>query len=289
MSGSEDRLQACQHVIGTECPTLLGEVWKSYGAWGSVLCGSADFGWNDRLGLMTTSFELAHKYGPAQEGGSNQGIDTPVFQSFVVIILMIWWMSVFTEWRDLIDWWVILLFIPIEKPGVSAYHRAHDDHLEVTAMPINVKAFTILLNLLPRTLVGVTVAFVGTDFLITSDSYLDLILNSVALAFLIEIDEMLFAALMSQHEKEDIEICGSIEVKHQCFGFFDTLVFNFPTPLLRAAMLISLCVGFIVNAYSKKDGKYDMGYALACLCHAEGDFCMTAQYLGGHATLASSK
>jgi len=285
---TEDRLQACERVIGSECPALFGEVFKSYKAWGNGLCGSSDQGWNSKLELMTTEYSLAHKFEQAKEGGSKEGVGTPVFQAFVIIILLIWWMSIFTEWRDLIDWWIILLFMPIEQPGVPAYARDHDDHLEVKAMSMSFKVFTILMNLLPRTVIGVYVAFVGTDFLISSDSYMDLILNSVALTFLIQIDEMLYEALMSQHEKEDIDTCGNIEVTHPCFDIFDKLVFNLPTPLIRAALLLAVCAGFMVHSYTMKDGKYDMGYALSCLCQAEGNYCMSAQLLGGFESVTES-
>jgi len=197
-------------------------------------------------------------------------------------------MSIFTEWRDLIDWWIVLIFIPMEQPGVLAYERDHDEHLEVKAMPGYFKVFTILFNLLPRTVIGVTVAFVGTDFLMGSDSYMDLILNSVALTFLIQIDEMLYAALMSQHEKEDVDTCGQIEVFHPCFDVFDKLVFNMPTPLVRAALLCAICAFAMNHSYTKKDGKYDMGYALACLCQAEGNYCMSAQLMGGFESVQES-
>jgi len=286
ISNTEDRLLACENVIGDECPSYYGQVFKSYDAWASKLCGSADRAWNSELELMTTEFELAHKYRQAKEGGSKSGVGTPVFQTFVIIILLIWWMSIFTEWREIIDWWVVVLFLPIEQPGVPGYHRQSDDHLEVTALPLYLKVYTFLLNILPRTCIGIAVAFVGTDFLIGSDSYMDLILNSVALTFLIQIDEMLYLALMSQHEKEDIDTCGSIEVQNPAFSVFDTLVFNLPTPVLRAALLVGICTYFMVDSYTKKHGKYEMGSGLSCLCQAEGSNCMAAQFMGGFESVA---
>merc|ERR1712232_729456 len=57
------------------------------------------------------------------------------------------------------------------------------------------------LMLIPRTIVCIFLFWEGSKFLVHTDSYMDLILNSVALGFVIEIDDYLFAATASQTSK----------------------------------------------------------------------------------------
>jgi len=62
-----------------------------------------------------------------------------------------------------------------------------------------------LFLLLPKLLIAVVLTFVGTVWLTASGSFSDLILNSVALEFVIAIDEILFEGLLPESIKKDIE------------------------------------------------------------------------------------
>eukprot|EP00931_Biecheleriopsis_adriatica_P081119 TRINITY_DN5446_c0_g1_i5.p1 TRINITY_DN5446_c0_g1~~TRINITY_DN5446_c0_g1_i5.p1 ORF type:complete len:443 (-),score=70.37 TRINITY_DN5446_c0_g1_i5:28-1356(-) len=283
LKSEEDRLLACQHFIGEECKEYMGEVFRSYKAWGSELCGNIKEIWDPKRKLMTAEFKLAHRYRAPNQGGSKQGVSTWVFQSFLMIILLIWWMSVFTEMREILDWWVVLLVKPTRTgSGRDIVVREEtDESIVVITIPWHVKAFNIAFNLFPRTCICIAVSVAGSDFLISSDDYMDLILNSVALTFLIQIDEMLYAALLSTHEKESVAKVGSIKAAHPSFEFCDTVMQNLPMPIVRAALMILLCAMFMAHSYAMKGGKYDMAWALSCLCQAEGDNCLASQFLGG--------
>jgi hypothetical protein len=140
----------------------------------------------------------------------------------------------------------------------------------------------IALCLIPRTIISVWLSYVGTWFLIEADSYGDLILNSVALAFLIEVDEMLYKAVTSVETRKKFENCQPLEVTYNNSFMQGSSRFSMK---LWTCLLLVIVISFVTVAYHESRGKYDRAYALSCLCHGEGVRCITAQILGGYSTL----
>eukprot|EP00931_Biecheleriopsis_adriatica_P073649 TRINITY_DN47891_c0_g1_i1.p1 TRINITY_DN47891_c0_g1~~TRINITY_DN47891_c0_g1_i1.p1 ORF type:complete len:567 (+),score=127.41 TRINITY_DN47891_c0_g1_i1:111-1811(+) len=274
----DDRISKCADIVGNWCPEIFGEVFKSYTAWGKELCGSPNALWDSQRELRTVEFREADRYSSRQR---EEGVNTWMFRSFVLLILMIWWMTIFTEWREILDWWIVLFLIPSHPPVLL-----HDDgKIEILCVPMCLKCVTIFLNVLPRTVIGLATVYCGSNFLVSSDNYMDLILNSVALAFLIQIDEMLHSALVAKREKQDLEDCMPIQVRHPCFALLDKCSTCLPFPLVSASFVLGCCIATLWDAYTKKGGKNDMGFGLSCLCHVEGTYCLAAQLLGGRDTL----
>merc|ERR1712129_408158 len=153
-------------------------------------------------------------------------------------------------------------------------------------IPLFMKIHAIIFHLLPRTVICLRLSYVGTLFLIAADSYQDLILNSVALGFLIEIDEMLFAATMSSKYKRIIADLRPLEVPltrivaKACHEIHELI----PQSCVFTVLLSAIVYTFIYTSYNMPGGKYEMGAALECLCHIEGEACVGAQILGGFAS-----
>merc|ERR1719284_486902 len=61
--------------------------------------------------------------------------------------------------------------------------------------------FTCFCMLISRLFLAGYMTFVGTMFLLSNHTYIDLLLNAVALAFILELDEYLFACLVSEDTK----------------------------------------------------------------------------------------
>jgi len=163
---------------------------------------------------------------------------------------------------------------------------------EVKRIPSFLRWFTILFNVLPRTAIAVTVSFVGCNFLVRADDYMELILNSVALGFLIEIDEMLFHAVVAEEDKLKLRDFNDIELRAQdvadlhphVLAFFRRLdVFRkaLPMSIVYMSLMLTISMGMIAHSYIGDRGKLNMGQALNCLCQVSGRDCVGAQLLGG--------
>merc|ERR550537_1967606 len=116
------------------------------------------------------------------------------------------------ELRTISRWWMVLPAFPSEAQAAGKAVEVKEDRTAVLAMPVLHKAGMIFVNLLPRTVICVWLSFVGSWFLIEADNYTDLILNSVALGFLIEIDNMLYSAVTEDEVKGLMERCDPLSV-----------------------------------------------------------------------------
>lgn len=83
--------------------------------------------------------------------------------------------------------------------------------LKVAGMPLAWKIFDVLIILLPKMLLWKITAEAGILFLMEASGIEDIVVNSVALAFILQIDELLCAELMSETTRT---ILGKLEDYH---------------------------------------------------------------------------
>merc|ERR1719214_500416 len=65
----------------------------------------------------------------------------------------------------------------------------------------------------PKIFIVVTLTVIGTVWLAATDSFQDLILNAIALEFVIGIDELLFNAMLPESIKVNISMCKLVRPK----------------------------------------------------------------------------
>mmetsp|Transcript_1871 Transcript_1871/g.3323 ORF Transcript_1871/g.3323 Transcript_1871/m.3323 type:complete len:607 (+) Transcript_1871:51-1871(+) len=153
----------------------------------------------------------------------------------------------------------------------------------VLAIPMYVKIHCIMFHLIPRTYIAANLPLVGARFLMSAENPSDLILNSVALAFLIEIDEMLFGATASEAiqsmvantEELSVGINKTLAWVMEVYHDYIPYMFSF------TSLIMGLVWYMVDDAYNREGGKLKLAQAFKCLCQAEGDFCVSAQILGG--------
>lgn len=190
------------------------------------------------------------------------------------------------EIRRILDWWAIMVLMPGGSwhDGEDPVTIDHDQKLEVKFIPTQHKVFLFTCMLLPRTLICAWLAGTGAMFLLSADDYGDLILNSVALGFLIDIDEMLYAAVASHRNRDQISRCQEIKVVKSSFiRALDRLTCQrYHTVSLTNTMAVAIAsVYFVTYGYVGPHGKFALANAFRCMCHAAGDFCVEAHVLGG--------
>ena len=241
----------------------------------------------------------------AKVGGLQSQRDSVVssfYQVFLCLILLVWWMIMLTEVRTIIDWMVVIAFINSsrdvnrdppsesrESPYVDGYNKDQlDSDIFIYAIPLHWKAYALVFHVIPRAYIWLRLSFYGSWFLISADSYQDLILNSVALAFLVEVDNLLYDAVMAKRDKDVHERVQPIIVLNDWFWPFYYIRHKLPTQLVL--MLGVLIVGTIFTgmAFLGPHGKISVADALNCVCQVEGNNCIGAQLLGGNSSVMSS-
>jgi len=271
------RIRQCERVSNDFCPDVFGQYYDVYKAWSHELCGSRSTTWLGELRIIASSYSMVRAYSTLQDA-----IVSPLYASFLLVMLAIWWMSMLVELREMISWWVVMLWYPLSDPdGHSPVVLHHDGRAQVNAIPAPYKAMYIITNLIPRTILCVWLTYVGSLFLISADDYENLILNGVALAFLIEVDNMLFASVVSSEAKRAVLECIPLKVSVPhgitCLKWVRIV----SQTSLYTIFLVSLNLALLFHAYYGDKGKFEVADSLRCLCQAEGPVCVTAQMLGG--------
>ena len=152
-------------------------------------------------------------------------------------------------------WWNIVCSMPnADAEDCLVFHVA--DHaeseddvvLEVAGLSKQHRLFTILLNLLPRSALQCCIFVVGIRYLLSVRNVSDLILNSLALTFLVTVDEMLFAAFAGEQNAAWIQNCKPL--RGRSFKWMDWLLRKTSIPvglLVFFPILVTLCYFVISN------------------------------------------
>lgn len=127
------------------------------------------------------------------------------------VCLWMFFMSIMTEIiaaMDMVE--LILLQVPTVsdvKDSVLLYAEDEAGELKRQSggMTVSRKVFIFLAVLLPRVVIGITLLIIGGLFLASTTTNTDMFLNSLAAAFVIEIDEMVFNFLTPAASKRLIE------------------------------------------------------------------------------------
>eukprot|EP00931_Biecheleriopsis_adriatica_P087747 TRINITY_DN62171_c0_g1_i1.p1 TRINITY_DN62171_c0_g1~~TRINITY_DN62171_c0_g1_i1.p1 ORF type:complete len:548 (-),score=55.72 TRINITY_DN62171_c0_g1_i1:109-1752(-) len=270
------RIQTCKNDLNHYCSDILGQFYEMYNDWSAQLCGEATSLWVKKERIIATSYAKANKYAVGYAS-----ITSPVYAAFLMIMLGIWWMSIFVEIRLVIKWWVVLCWYPDAPKQDDELLAMYDGGLRVKFLPRPYKIMTLILNLLPRTVLALWLAVVGSNFLITADDYSDLILNGVALAFLIEVDNVLFSAVASDYIQNIMGEAEPLKVQVRVPWLWVRFARTVTRTTIYTVFLVCVIFSFIYHAYIGEGGKLQVGEALRCLCHAAGTDCVTAQVLGG--------
>lgn len=132
---------------------------------------------------------------------STVGVKNP----FLYAILCLWWMTVFTELRQCQK----LAFKQIwHLPATSdGYEMQEDDEdtTKITHMTKGVRITVYVAIILPKVLLAVFLLMIGSLWLTATIGFGDLILNAVALEFVISVDETIFNALMPGEVKKEMQ------------------------------------------------------------------------------------
>lgn len=261
------------------CADKFGELFRYYTKNVEAACESKSYSWDFDEMVSISRYDRADKYNPKVNPSA---ILSPVYETFLLLILLIWWLTVLTELRDVLAWWMTMIHKSAGQTvlkGLPSSEEPEGEMIEVVSIDILTKIAITVLVILPRTIIIVLLSYIGTDFLIVADNYGDLVLNSVALGFLIEVDEYLFSGVAGEKDREEIEKLQPIEAEGKCCNLCIKFI-RYHTSILLVLLVIFVSYCIQTYAYNVGFGKIDLGDAYQCLCHGEGADCVMAQVFG---------
>jgi len=194
---------------------------------------------------------------------------------FLCLIIMLWFLALIDEVRELLKFGEFLITYPgiqqntlggyiIEKDGKETAYR-------ITGLSKRHR-FVLAVVYVLRLCVATTLFLIGTNFLLVQTDYLNLVLNSLALTFILDIDSILYT-MMEKDTVAEMECCKKLAfrtrlptdgilgycMKKECWGLF----------------LIPVVSVLTVLYFNYRD-KEPVLEAMRCACIQEGSNCLDA-------------
>jgi len=206
-----------------------------------------------------------------------------LFLFFLSLIIMLWLLSLVDEVRELIKFGEFLVSFPGIAPGSKggAVTQPEDDNSDlvfsIEGLSKRHRAVLVVV-FIARVFVCIVLANFGTRFLLVETDYLNLVMNSLALTFILTIDSMLYG-LVEKHVTEEMNCAKDIEfVSHLPSEGFRGYVLKKECWGLFLVPVLSICIVWTFNQRQKEP----VLTALRCACLQEGQKCLDSmQYQSG--------
>merc|ERR1719428_2588337 len=200
----------------------------------------------------------------------------PTYMFFLFLVLQLWLLALLNEMRELVKMGEFCAKFPAAgEDGGLEVEKGEDDSesYKITGLePAHRQMITGMLVM--RVILVIYLGVVGCIFLIMETGYMDLLMNAVALAFILEIDEILYGAIAPAETRVELGAVAEFEFETRlpsegCAGwvlhkdFWGIIMF----PLIAVGLLVS---------YSLFVTKPNLD-ALNCGCYQTGKQCHEAQ------------
>mmetsp|Transcript_51895 Transcript_51895/g.121409 ORF Transcript_51895/g.121409 Transcript_51895/m.121409 type:complete len:604 (-) Transcript_51895:45-1856(-) len=299
---SSERIAKCAETISQTCPFIFGPIYRYHHALRQELCGSYKSMWDSDRRVIYAHSDLYTAYVTGH--APSDGVASDYYALFLWLMIANWTLVMLVEFRSLADWWVVVMTMrlpageaccadPDGRPAIEAGVDGTGFHLN--NISLGVKIYTIIVHLVPRSIVAVGLFHTGVKFLYITEDYQDLILNGVALSFLLDIDEMLFGAAVGPTDKA---LCEELEDQRifsigtrfsVVFQRFNRVRKFIPVEFIYSVVVMLSSAYFMRHAYDGTHGKLALAETVSCLCQMEGDSCVTAHILGSNHTVAAAQ
>jgi len=189
------------------------------------------------------------------------GVDAPFYKFFLVLILLLFAARMIGEFIEVLRWLEIMIGCPLwMKQGEGS------DLMQVSPISIPTRILFSLVLVIQFLMAAFTL-WLGTMFLLNTTNYMELVLNALALTFVVEIDDALYAGMDFKDFKVYTE---RIKVKNTS---------SMPRCLwcvLHTSVILIVIVVMVVEVLLNGDQTVEAN-AIECLCQNAGENCLGAR------------
>jgi len=272
-------LDYCTFMLkkGGGCDQSLPQIYKLYRALRHEQCGDGHFSAGgiyknphnptDKVYIISNWYDAL---------GKHLKSETATFKIFMFLVLMLWLLALVNEMREMVKLGEFTFTYPATEghEGMEVEKNEDgDETFKIVGISFEHRVM-IGLTVILRTLVIGYLGVVGLTFLILETGYMDLLMNAVALAFVLEIDEILFGAIARQSTLAALEAIEDIEFAtvlptEGCLGwillkdFWGIIMF----PIISIAIIATHSLFVTAPVLD----------ALNCACYQTGSQCREAQ------------
>jgi len=200
-----------------------------------------------------------------------------IYQSFLFLVLLLWLLALVGELREMVKLGEFTAVFPAAEGHEGLTVEKNEDGDETFTITGISTEHRIVIGFMVLLRVGVVLflGVVGCIFLVLETGYMDLLMNAVALAFVLDVDEILFGAIARQSTYGELEALADLEFETVlpttgCCGwmlekdFWAIIMF----PIIAYLLIITHSLFTTLPIID----------ALNCGCYQSGDQCHDAQY-----------
>eukprot|EP00928_Gymnodinium_smaydae_P057968 TRINITY_DN41192_c0_g1_i1.p1 TRINITY_DN41192_c0_g1~~TRINITY_DN41192_c0_g1_i1.p1 ORF type:complete len:345 (-),score=50.85 TRINITY_DN41192_c0_g1_i1:320-1354(-) len=128
---------------------------------------------------------------------------------FLGIILFIWTLTVCGELRMIYNFFtyaiVRLETVPSMEQSMKAFHGADEGLKHITGLTVAIKFFLFFLVIVPRFAIAVKLLWIGCQWLTATTDFDEIVLNGVALEFVLMTKDLMYVTIVSSRSQKDVE------------------------------------------------------------------------------------
>lgn len=272
-----DPLDICEKTVSIFCPKLFAapaKIWQDIRKDTCSHESSKMSTYLDGDAVETVEYQASERYNNVTDG-----VISVLFQCFLFLIIFLWTLASVKEFESIIKWWNILLSLKQRAHEDREVEEQSDSEARTTAtIEDSHRLMSIGFNLVPRTVLQCFIFYVGVRFLLAVHDISDLILNSLALTFLVSVDDMLFEAFAGEEIKDKIDEMEVIAIKDCHFSHALSLIKATQIPVGVLIFIPTMVAAtFLIGDDFKQANR--TAAALNCLCNIEGQGCLAAKAL----------
>jgi hypothetical protein len=125
---------------------------------------------------------------------------------FLAAILLIWSLTVMNNLRSTFEhfYWLVVQLPTFENMEEAETPGEEEGSIIVLGLTTTVKLFLTFCVMVPRLVINLVLLWLGCRWLVATPSFADLLLNAVALEFVLMLKDLLyFVAMSKQHKQEN--------------------------------------------------------------------------------------
>jgi len=276
----ESALRYCRTLLqpGGTCETLLPSTYATWKVQSQAECGSPSYSkfTYTNPGTQVTKSLLSVGYGAPEEYTLAQ---QPHFRVFKAIILFIWLLLMFCEFKEV---WKILTVV-LRYPDAAEFGEdavlmeqdpsdPEDVRYRIQGITKNHRRVMGILCIL-RTFVTVALMFVGMSYIIKTNGYVDLLMNGVTLLFVADVSNILYSQILREEIRDQTEDIKAMKVPMYGWEWLNRR----PALLDMSCVLFLVGVVYMVMWWNLENVTLPIYNALECTCLSSGDQCFEAK------------
>lgn len=276
---TETALAYCRGLLQPQgiCEELLPSTYTVWKIASSAECGAKDYtkfryqnpGTGLTKSLLEVDYSSRQEYALAQEFW---------FQVFKGIVLLVWVTIMFCEFKEIIKFVSLCLYFPDAADFGGDYVLVEADPADPEDVRYRLQGITPghrkMIAVLCLLRVGLTSALliVGMSYISKTNSYPDLLMNGVALAFVAEISGVMYSQILREEIRDQTEDIKAIKVP--MFGIHAINKFPALLDIVLLGCLIAFC--YWVMDLQLTSVVKPIYRSLECACLQTGEECFEA-------------